>query len=102
MILRLKDEHVLGVKRMKGYFDRVEDGQLAVILVDEMNKEFIISVNELPEGSKVGTYFDLTIVNGEISSIIPDKETTQIEKEKTDDLMAKLRARSKGSKFKRK
>lgn len=86
---------------MRGYFDRVEDGQLAVILVDEIGEEFIIPVNELPEGSAAGTYFDLTIENGEIISIIPDRETTEIEKVKTDDLMAKLRAKSKGSKFKR-
>lgn len=102
MILRLKDELVLGVKKMKGYFDRVEDRQMAVILVEEMNKEFIISVNELPEGSVAGTYFDLIIENGEIISIIPDRETTEVEKEKTDALMTKLRAKSKGSKFKRK
>ena len=37
---------------MKGYFDRSRKINYAIILVEELNREFVIPVNELPEGSQ--------------------------------------------------
>ena len=86
---------------MKGYLDRIEDYKFAVILVEECNKEFIIPKNELPEGSVVNSYFDLTIEKNKIKSIKLSEQTTIVEQKKVDELMSKLRSQSKGSKFKK-
>ncbi|MEH7493216.1 DUF3006 domain-containing protein [Neobacillus niacini] len=86
---------------IKGYLDRIEDNQFAVILVEEIKKEFVIPVEDLPEGSKENSYFEMSIENDKISSIKLDEQTTQTEQEKVDDLMTKLRSKSKGSKFKK-
>ena len=89
------------VRIIKGYLDRIEDNQFAVILVEEIKKELIIPVEELPEGSKVNSYFEISIENEKITSMKLDEQTTQTEQEKVDDLMTKLRSKSKGSKFKK-
>lgn len=85
---------------MKGYLDRFENNKFAVILVKEINKEFIIPKDELPDGSAEKSYFDLTIEKDEIKSIKLNEQTSVAERKKTDDLMSKLRTKSKGSKFK--
>jgi hypothetical protein len=90
-----------GVRIIKGYLDRIEDNQFAVILVEEIKKELIIPVGELPAGSKVKSYYEISIENEKITSMKLDEQTTQTEQEKVDDLMTKLRSKSKGSKFKK-
>jgi len=89
------------VRIIKGYLDRIEDNQFAVILVEEIKKELIIPVEELPAGSKVNSYFVISIENEKITSIKLDVKTTQTEQEKVDDMMTMLRSKSKGSKFKK-
>jgi hypothetical protein len=86
---------------IKGYLDRIEDKQFAVILAEEIRKEFIIPVKDLPAGSKEKSYFEITIENDKIISMKLDEQTTQTQQEKVDDMMAKLRSRNKGSKFKK-
>jgi hypothetical protein len=86
---------------MKGYLDRIEDNKFAVILVEEINKEFILPVAELPFGSAVKSYFDLTIENNQITSMKLNEQATMTEQQKVDELVSKLRSKSKGSKFKR-
>ncbi len=87
---------------MRGFLDRIEDDKFAVLLVDELNKEFIVDKNELPEGSAAGAYFQLTIENDKITSIQFDESTTTSEQQQVNDMMAKLRSKSKGRKFKKK
>lgn len=87
---------------MKGYLDRIEENKFAVILVDELNKEFTVSTEELPEGIAEKTYFDLTVENDKITSIKLNTQTTQSEQQKVSDMMAKLRSKSSGSKYKKK
>jgi hypothetical protein len=86
---------------MKGYLDRIEENKFAVILVEEIKKEFIITVAELPVGSAAKSYFDLTIENNQITSMKLNEQATMTEQQKVDDLLSKLRSKSKGSKFKR-
>ncbi|WP_174733299.1 DUF3006 domain-containing protein [Mesobacillus harenae] len=87
---------------MKGYLDRIEDNKFAVILVEDIKKEFIIPKEELPEGSAEKSYFNLTIQNDQITFIKLDEHATGTEQNKTDKLMSKLRSKSNGSKFKKK
>jgi hypothetical protein len=89
------------VRIIKGYLDRIEDNQFAVILAEEIKKEFIVPVEDLPEGSKEKSYFEITIENNKITSMKMDEQTTQTKQEEVDDLMTKLRSKSKGSKFKK-
>jgi hypothetical protein len=86
---------------IKGYLDRIEDNQYAVILVEEMKKEFIIPKEDLPQGSDENSYFEITIENEKITFLKLDEQTTLSEQEKVDDMMTKLRSKSKGSKFKK-
>ncbi|HEY4600248.1 MAG TPA: DUF3006 domain-containing protein [Cerasibacillus sp.] len=85
---------------MKGILDRFE-GNLAVILVEAAKEEFTVPKHKLPPGSQVDTYFELK-KDGQSYQIIKIAESkTKVEKQKTSDLMAKLRARKTGSKYKK-
>jgi hypothetical protein len=90
------------MNRMKGYLDRIEENKLAIILVEELNREFVIPVEELPEGTQPQTWFDLVIIQDQIISIHMNHEKTASEQEKVSSVLSKLRSKSKGSKFKKK
>jgi hypothetical protein len=47
------------------------------------------------------SYFDVTIENDKIISLKLNEQTTTSEQQKSDELMAKLRSKSKGSKYKK-
>ncbi|WP_010095391.1 DUF3006 domain-containing protein [Ornithinibacillus scapharcae] len=85
---------------MKGVLDRFE-GNLAVVLIEEEKAEVIIPKEQLPAGSKINTVFKMekSLESYTITEI--DHSTEKEAKETTQDLMAKLRARSNGSKFKK-
>ncbi|HAM80127.1 DUF3006 domain-containing protein [Ornithinibacillus bavariensis] len=84
---------------MKGVFDRIE-GNNAVILIEEEKAELVVPMNELPYGSKVNTVFSIDKVDEKYHIIGIDQIAEQEAKEKTSNLLAKLRAKSTGSKFK--
>ena len=83
---------------MKGVLDRFEGNQ-AVILIEEDKAEIIIPKEELPKGSEVNTVFKVENKDGEYKILAVDKDAEQEARESTADLMAKLRAKSSGSKF---
>ena len=85
---------------VKGMLDRFE-GNKAVLLVEELNKEWIIERDQLPTGSKKGNWFTLEISGDKISSISMDHQLTEKKSQKVDDLMQTIRSKSTGSKFKR-
>lgn len=87
---------------MKGILDRFEDNNKAVILIEDTKEEVIIPAEQLPKGSSENTYFTMEKIKDEYQVVSIDEATTQKEAEKSSDLMAKLRAKSKGSKFKKK
>jgi hypothetical protein len=87
--------------KMKGVLDRIEDNKFAVILVDELRKEFVIPKDQLPDGTKPNAWLDLTITDDNITSVRLNKEATSVEEEKVENMMNKLRSKSRGSKFKR-
>ncbi|MFL2099527.1 DUF3006 domain-containing protein [Desemzia sp. FAM 23991] len=85
---------------MKGILDRFEEDK-AVLLVEQLNKEWIVEVDRLPAGSKKGTWFTLDISGDEISSISVDQQLTEEKSQKINDLMQSIRSKSTDSKFKR-
>jgi len=88
--------------RMQGFLDRVEDGEQAVILIDDIQKALVIPIVELPKGSKEGTYFNIEEKSGQFRVLSIDKRATEREEKKSAMMMEKLRAKQKESKFKRK
>lgn len=86
---------------MKGILDRIEDGDQAVILVEEIQKALIIPLKDLPAGSKVNTFFHIKESNGDYQVTSIDDEATRREAQKSEDLMAKLRAKSSRSNYSR-
>lgn len=87
---------------MKGILDRFEDNNKAVILIEEIKEELVVSINDLPKGSKENTYFHIEKRDGGFQIISIDNTKTSQEAQESSDLMKKLRAKSAGSKFKRK
>lgn len=87
---------------MQGFLDRVEDGEQAVILIDDIQKALVIPMAELPKGSKEGTYFNIKEKSGQYRVLSIDKRATEREEKKSTIMMEKLRAKQKESKFKRK
>ncbi|MFC2949759.1 DUF3006 domain-containing protein [Virgibacillus sediminis] len=87
---------------MKGIVDRFEDNDKAVILLEEIKEELIVDRSELPAGSDVNTVLRVEERDGEYRVMSKDEEQTDEQSGKSSDLMAKLRAKSKGSKFKKK
>lgn len=85
---------------MKGILDRIEDGIHAVILVEEEGVELVLPANRLPEGSQVNSWFIIDVENGQLAVTL-DEETTFSKSEQADELMARLRTKKKGSRFKR-
>ena len=49
---------------LPGVLDRIEDGQQAVILIEALEKEWVVPMHALPPGSKVNMWFDMKL-NGE-------------------------------------
>jgi len=87
---------------MKGVLDRIEDNDMAVILIEEINKELIIPLHELPSGSKENMWFHIE-KKGEMFEVISiDSKTTSQEAEKSIDLMKKLQEKREDSKFRKK
>lgn len=85
---------------MKGVLDRFEGNQ-AVILIEADKAELIISKEKLPEGSKINTVFKIAKEKDDYQILAIDQEAEKEAKETTADLLAKLRAKSNGSKFKK-
>lgn len=87
---------------MKGVLDRMENGGWAVILLEEVNREMIVPAAELPEGSRINSWFNISFDDNGIASIELDHRSTAIKEQRVGQLMRSLRSRRSGSRFKRK
>lgn len=85
---------------MKGVLDRIED-KLAVILVEDLGKEFTVQTNELPPNSVEGTWFKIAQTDKGFTIIEIDDIETERARSKSDLLLKKLQQKKKKSKFKR-
>lgn len=84
-----------------GYVDRIEEGRLAVLLVDSLGKEFVVDVSRLPEGASEGTYLTLSLIDGEIGNMSVDEEKTSQMKQEIADKLQRIKLKSSRSRFKR-
>lgn len=85
---------------MKGMLDRIEDDSKAVILMEESGREIVVPVSQLPEGSRLHSWFTITLEEEEVVLIEVDEPLTQAKAAHAQNLMQRLRKRS-GSRFKR-
>ncbi|MBU9672487.1 DUF3006 domain-containing protein [Planococcus sp. CP5-4] len=86
---------------MRGVLDRFEDGGVAVIIAEQAGREFHVPLRYLPEGSRQGMWFRLSIEAGRVVDIEADLTQTNERAAKAEELMAKLRNKSTGSRFRR-
>jgi hypothetical protein len=73
--------------------DRIEDGELAVVLVGDDEIEHVVPRNELPEGSEAGSVLRVSIDDGRIVNARLDADDAKQTKQRVDDKMRKLRER---------
>ncbi|WP_096153551.1 MULTISPECIES: DUF3006 domain-containing protein [Bacillus] len=86
---------------VKGVLDRIVDGKHATILVEDLQKEFVIDVSQLPLGSKEGSHYHLTVFGEEITALTLDSQSEQNSQQKVSSQINRLKSKSKGSRFKR-
>lgn len=87
---------------MRGVIDRMTDQNKAVILIESTKEELVISQDELPQGAQAQDWVILKREAETYKVIAIDEQQTKQQAEKIQSLQEKLRARSRGSKFKRK
>lgn len=57
--------------------DRFSDQDTAILLVEQIGKEFIVKIEQLPKGVNRGDYLILEIEDNQIQSIDKDQERTK-------------------------
>lgn len=86
---------------MKGMLDRIEDGGIAVILIEELQKEIVLPAAWLPEGSRINSWFDIELDGQAIKSIALDAATAAVKEDKAAALLNRLRKNQRKSRFKK-
>lgn len=88
------------VKKVSAVVDRISEGKHAVLISEQINKEFIIDVKTVSTALREGLWVDLFLDNnGDVTKVKPNEELTERQKAKVSNVMDRLRKR-KGSKFK--
>ncbi|MBO0589301.1 DUF3006 domain-containing protein [Sporosarcina sp. E16_8] len=82
------------------YLDRFTDNGKALLLVEELQKEYHVDIPALPSDSTAGTWFLVEIQGDEITSFQVDEGKTTELKREVDDRMQRLKPK-KTSRFKR-
>lgn len=86
---------------MRSVLDRFEEG-LAVLIAEQAGREFHVPLRYLPDGSKPGMWFVLTVENGTVVDMEVDTASSEAQNNKAEQLIERLRAKKAGSRFKRK
>ena len=82
------------------YLDRFTDNNLALILVESLQKEYHVSTSSLPTGSSEGSWLLVEIREGTIISLRLDETKTSDMKTDTKNRLQRLKSK-KTSRFKR-
>lgn len=83
------------------YFERLTDDGHALLIVEQLKKEYHVPSASLPEGSTVGMWFLVEIENDIIISMQIDATKTNTMQKQINDRMQRLKSNKK-SRFKRK
>ncbi len=82
------------------YLDRFTDNEKALLLVEELQKEYHVDISALPTGTSAGTWLLVEIQGDELTSYQFDEVKTAEMRQKIDDRMQQLKSK-KNSRFKR-
>lgn len=82
------------------YLDRFTDNDKALLLVEELQKEYHVDISTLPIGSMAGTWLLVEIQGDELTSFLVDEGKTVGMKQEVDDRIQRLKSK-KTSRFKR-
>lgn len=82
------------------YLDRFTDNEKALLLVEELQKEYHVDISALPTGSTAGTWLLVEIHGDELTSIQVDEGKTAEMEQEVVDRMQRLKSK-KTSRFKR-
>ncbi|MBO0602511.1 DUF3006 domain-containing protein [Sporosarcina sp. E16_3] len=82
------------------YLDRFTDNEKALLLVEELQKEYHVDISALPTGSTAGTWLLVEIHGDELTSFQVDEGKTAEMKQEVVDRMQRLKSK-KTSRFKR-
>lgn len=82
------------------YLDRFTDNEKALLLVEELQKEYHVDISALPTGSTAGTWLLVEIQGDELTSFQVDEVKTAEMRQEIDDRMQRLKSK-KNSRFKR-
>jgi hypothetical protein len=77
----------------KALLDRIEDDQLAVLLVGEREREFVVPAARLPAGASVGTWLRVRLEGDELLEATIDAVETERAAGRIRDKMDRLRQR---------
>jgi len=88
--------------KAEAMIDRFTDNNLAVVLAEDIGREFLIEEKDLPEGAERGDYLVLELDGDEVLSIELDEVKTAERKTAVKSKLARLRERSSGSRFEKK
>lgn len=78
-------------KTKKAVIDRIVDGRIAVVLVDD--EEYKYPAEKLPEGAGEGVWLQIRINEREITSVSIDQKETEKVRKRIGVKMEKLRKR---------
>jgi hypothetical protein len=77
----------------KAVVDRIEDDQLAVLLVGERERELVVPAERLPAGATAGTWLRVRLEGDELLEASIDADETERAAERISDKLARLRQR---------
>jgi Protein of unknown function (DUF3006) len=82
------------------FLDRFTDNEKALLLVEELQKEFLVDITTLPFGSTAGSWFLVDVQGHEITSFQVDEKKSAEMKRVVNDRMQRFKSK-KISRFKR-
>lgn len=82
---------------VRGYVDRIENENQAVILIEELNEEKILDRNDFEISIVPSTWINIVLKNGEIVDAWVLQNKTSAEKERVKELIEELRTKDKNA-----
>ncbi|MBI4329607.1 MAG: DUF3006 domain-containing protein [Chloroflexi bacterium] len=73
----------------KAVVDRIE-GELAVLLVGDEEREVVVALRDLPPGSEPGVWLKVSVEGDRLREAEVDRETTRAKRSRVQGKMARL------------
>lgn len=88
--------------KIQAMIDRFTDNNLAVVLAEDIGREFLLEKEELPEGAERGDYLVIELRGDEVRGVEIDVEKTALQRSAIKSKLERLRARGTKSRFRKK